>query len=80
MLVLARRTGEQIVIAGDIRVTVVAVKGQSARLGITAPPSVPVVRQELLGRRSEATGAPTSGTNIEGRQRGAHPMRWRRER
>ena len=80
MLVLARRTGEQIVIAGDTRVTVVAVKGLSARLGITALPSVPVVRQELLGRRPEGTGAPTGGTNIEGRPRGAHPMPRRRER
>ena len=61
MLVLTRRPGEQIVIARDIRVTVVAVKGQSARLGITAPPSVPVVRQELLAGRSEGARSPASG-------------------
>ncbi len=49
MLVLTRRIGEEIVIAGNIRVTVVAVNGQRVRLGITAPSSVPVARRELLG-------------------------------
>jgi carbon storage regulator len=48
MLVLTRRIGEEIVIAGHIRVTVVAVKGHQVRLGITAPSSVPVARLELL--------------------------------
>lgn len=50
MLVLTRRIGEEIVIAGDIRVMVVAANGQKVRLGITAPPSVPVARLELLAR------------------------------
>lgn len=48
MLVLTRRTGEGIVIASDIRLTVVAVNGKKVRLGITAPSSVPVARRELL--------------------------------
>jgi carbon storage regulator len=48
MLVLSRRAGEEIVIARDIRVTVVAVNGQRVRLGITAPRSVNVARRELL--------------------------------
>jgi carbon storage regulator len=50
MLVLTRRIREEIVIAKNIRVTVVAVNGQRVRLGITAPPSVPVARSELLER------------------------------
>jgi carbon storage regulator len=53
MLVLSRRLGEEIVIAGDIRVTVVAMRGNQVRLGITAPASVPVARAELLGQRAE---------------------------
>jgi carbon storage regulator CsrA len=48
MLVLARGIGEEILLAGDIREAVVAVKGQRIRLGITAPYSVPVTRLELL--------------------------------
>ena len=38
MLVLTRRIGEQIVIDGVISVTVVAIRGDKARLGISAPP------------------------------------------
>jgi carbon storage regulator len=70
MLVLTRRIGEEIVIAGNIRVTVVAVKGQSIRVGIAAPPSVPVARPELLPGCSVGTGAPTAGRNGKSRERG----------
>ena len=59
MLILTRRIREEIVIAGDIHVTVVAVKGHTVRLGITAPSSVPVVRLELLAGFSEGTISPT---------------------
>ena len=61
MLVLTRGIGEEIVIAGDIRLTVVAVKGQHIRLGVTAPPSVPVARLELLARHLEGAVLPTAG-------------------
>jgi carbon storage regulator len=40
MLVPTRRVGEEIVIAGDIRVTVLGVTGNRVRLGITVPYSV----------------------------------------
>jgi carbon storage regulator len=53
MLVLSRRVGEAIVIEGGIRVTVVATKGGQVRLGIAAPPSVRVDREEVHGRRVE---------------------------
>ncbi len=59
MLVLTRRAGEAIVLAGNIHVEVVLVKGQTVRLGITAPPSVPVVRGELLPGYSEGGRAHT---------------------
>jgi carbon storage regulator len=61
MLVLTRRIGEEIVIAGNIRVTVVAVEGQRVRIGITAPATVPVVRQELLAGCPEDARSPMSG-------------------
>ena len=47
MLVLSRRKDETIVIGEDIRVTIVDIRGDSVRLGITAPKSVPVYRQEI---------------------------------
>ena len=53
MLVLTRRLGEQIVIDGNIRLTVVSVKGDRIRIGIEAPPSVVVDRQEIHERRRQ---------------------------
>ena len=53
MLVLSRRVGERIVIAGDIMVTVVAMHGGKVRLGVTAPDHVAVDRLEVHERRSE---------------------------
>jgi carbon storage regulator len=50
MLVLSRRLGETIVIDGGIRVTVVAIEGNHVRLGIAAPKSVRVDRQEVHER------------------------------
>jgi carbon storage regulator len=51
MLVLTRRIGEEIVIGGEIRVTVVAIKGDRVRLGVRAPNFVRVDRQEVHERR-----------------------------
>jgi carbon storage regulator len=53
MLVLTRRLGEEIVIDGNIRVTVVGLKGDTVRIGISAPDSVLVDREEVHRRRRE---------------------------
>jgi carbon storage regulator len=58
MLVLTRRLGESIVIDGDIKVTVIAVQGDKVRLGIAAPASIPVDREEVHRRRLEAAVGP----------------------
>jgi carbon storage regulator len=54
MLVLTRRIGEEIVIAGNIHVTVIALQGNKVRLGIQAPESVRVDRGEVDVRRRVA--------------------------
>ncbi len=51
MLVLTRRIGEKLVIADDIVVTIVAIEGNKARVGIDAPRSVRVDREEIHNRR-----------------------------
>jgi carbon storage regulator len=50
MLVLSRKTGEEIVIGGDVRVTVLEVRGNRVKLGFSGPREVPVHREELLHR------------------------------
>ena len=51
MLVLTRKVDEQLVIDGDIIVTVVAIQGDKIRLGIEAPQEVIVDRQEVHEKR-----------------------------
>lgn len=53
MLVLTRGANETIVIDGRITVTVLGVKGNQVRLGITAPPEVTVHRDEVHQRIQE---------------------------
>jgi carbon storage regulator len=51
MLVLSRKLGERIVMPDiDLTLTVVAIEGNTVRLGITAPPEVSVYREELWHR------------------------------
>ncbi len=47
MLVLSRKRDEQIVIAENIVITVVEIRGGKVRLGIEAPQDVPVHRKEV---------------------------------
>jgi len=51
MLVLTRRVGEEIVIDGDIRITLVDISGDRVRIGIAAPPSIRVDRLEIYELR-----------------------------
>lgn len=48
MLVLRRKAGENIILNGVIKIHVLAVEGDRAKLGIEAPPDVVIVREELL--------------------------------
>lgn len=57
MLVLSRRVGEEIVIGGNVRVTVLEVRGSQVRLGIVAPQDVRVLRQEIEHRSSQLANA-----------------------
>jgi carbon storage regulator len=47
MLVLSRRTSQEIMIGPEIRVTVVRIDRNQVRLGIQAPPDLPILRREL---------------------------------
>lgn len=47
MLVLTRRPGESVVIGNDVVVTVLEVRGDQVRVGVSAPRSVQVHREEV---------------------------------
>ena len=47
MLIVSRREGEKLMIGDDVVISVVEVTGGTVKLGIEAPRSVPVYREEL---------------------------------
>jgi carbon storage regulator len=53
MLVLTRRIGETLMIGPDIRVTVLGIDGPHVRVGIAAPKTVIVDREEIYDRKRE---------------------------
>ncbi|PJK08120.1 carbon storage regulator [Lysobacteraceae bacterium NML120232] len=57
MLILTRRVGETLMIGDSVTVTVLGVKGNQVRVGITAPKDVAVHREEIYRRiHEEANG------------------------
>ncbi|WP_444906685.1 carbon storage regulator CsrA [Microbulbifer sp. SSSA008] len=53
MLILKRRTGENLRIGANVSVTVLEVKGNQVKIGIRAPKSLPVHREEIFIRVQE---------------------------
>jgi carbon storage regulator len=50
MLILTRRVGETLMIGDSVTVTILGVKGNQVRVGITAPKDVAVHREEIFQR------------------------------
>jgi len=50
VLILTRRIGETVMIGDEVTVTVLRVKGNQVRLGVNAPKSVSVQREEIFHR------------------------------
>jgi len=59
MLILTRRVGETLMVGNDITVTVLGVKGNQVRVGINAPKSVAVHREEIFARIQRENAAAT---------------------
>jgi carbon storage regulator len=67
MLIITRRAGERIVIGDDITVQVLEVQGNTARIGIEAPKSLPVYREEIwaaVKRENEAAAKASADTTV----------------
>lgn len=53
MLILSRRPGDSVIIDGGIRIVVLGVDQRGVRLGIEAPSSIGIVREELIAEIAE---------------------------
>lgn len=50
MLALSRKMGESIIVDNQIEITILEVKGEQVKIGVTAPKSVPVYRKEIYAQ------------------------------
>ncbi|MCD7824812.1 MAG: carbon storage regulator CsrA [Clostridiaceae bacterium] len=53
MLALARKTNQSIMIGNDIEITLLEIKGDQVKIGISAPKSVPIYRKEIYAQIQE---------------------------
>ena len=54
MLALSRKKNEAIIISNNVEVTILEIKGDQVKIGITAPKEVPVYRKEVYLQIQEA--------------------------
>ncbi len=65
MLALTRKKQEAIVINNNIEITVLEVKGDQVKLGISAPKSIPVYRKEIYVEIQNANKEAMSQANVD---------------
>lgn len=64
MLALSRKKGEAIIINNDIEITILEIKGDQVKVGISAPKSVPVYRKEVYLQIQAENEAVADGVDI----------------
>lgn len=64
MLALSRKQGESIMVGSDIEITVLEVKGDQVKIGISAPKSIPVYRKEIYSQIQEANRESVASIDI----------------
>jgi carbon storage regulator len=67
MLRISRRAGERIMLGDDTVIEILEVRGQTVRIGIDAPRSVPVYREEIwleVKRENQAAAEAAAGADL----------------
>lgn len=65
MLALSRKKNEAIIINNNVEVTILEVKGDQVKVGITAPKEVPIYRKEVYLQIQEANQEAVSADGME---------------
>ncbi len=66
MLALSRKKGEALVINNNVEITILEVKGEQVKIGISAPKEVPIYRKELYVQIQESNKEAMNEDAIEG--------------
>lgn len=54
MLALSRKKGEALIVNNNVEITILEIKGEQVKIGITAPKEVPIYRKEVYVQIQEA--------------------------
>ena len=65
MLALSRKKGEAIIVNNNVEITIIEVKGDQVKLGISAPKSVPIYRKEVYEQIQEANKEAMNSAGVE---------------
>ena len=65
MLALSRKKGEALVISNNIEVTILEIKGDQVKIGISAPREVPVYRKEIYLQIQDSNKAATDVSGMD---------------
>lgn len=77
MLVLSRKSEQQIVIGDQIKITVLSVKGNTVKIGVEAPEHVRVLRSEIIGRppKDKSAAETVAAPSVASLQTASKPVR-----
>ncbi|MCI8931864.1 MAG: carbon storage regulator CsrA [Lachnospiraceae bacterium] len=65
MLALSRKKNEALVINNNVEITILEIKGEQVKIGITAPKEVPVYRKEVYVQIQDANKEAVSTDGME---------------
>ena len=65
MLALSRKKDEAVIINDDIEITIIEIKGDQVKIGISAPKSVPIYRKELYMQIQNANKEAAQSVDIK---------------
>ena len=65
MLALSRKKNEAVIINDDIEITIIEIKGDQVKIGISAPKSVPIYRKEVYMQIQNANKGAAQSVDIK---------------
>jgi carbon storage regulator len=65
MLTLSRKKGESLVVNNNIEITVLDIRGDQIKIGISAPKEVPIYRKEIYLEIQKANSASVSAEQVD---------------